>query len=59
MIALFFQPLIQVDKAALDAMHDSAEVYLQSLAPWIQVVNKLFFKKLSLLVLSKHKDNQK
>lgn len=28
---------MQVDKVALDALNDSAEVHLQSLEPWIQV----------------------
>ncbi|KAJ0097988.1 hypothetical protein Patl1_27205 [Pistacia atlantica] len=30
--------LERVDKAALDAMHDSVEVHLQSLEPWIQLL---------------------
>lgn len=29
--------LLQVDKVALDALHDSAELHLQSLEPWVQV----------------------
>lgn len=28
---------MQVDKVALDALHDDAEVHLQNLEPWIQV----------------------
>lgn len=28
---------MQVDKIALDALHDNAELHLQSLEPWIQV----------------------
>ena len=31
---------MQVDKAALDALHDSAELHLQSLEPWVQVIYK-------------------
>ncbi|GKV03808.1 hypothetical protein SLEP1_g16053 [Rubroshorea leprosula] len=30
--------LERVDKAALDALHDSAEIHLQSLEPWIQLL---------------------
>ncbi|KAJ4702490.1 Protein NAP1 [Melia azedarach] len=30
--------LERVDKASLDALHDSAEVHLQSLEPWIQLL---------------------
>lgn len=29
--------LVQVDKVALDALNDNAELHLQSLEPWIQV----------------------
>lgn len=32
---------MQVDKVALDALHDSAELHLQSLEPWIQVLHCL------------------
>jgi hypothetical protein len=28
---------MQVDKVALDALNDGAEVHLQSLEPWVQV----------------------
>ena len=28
---------VQVDKVALDALHENAEVHLQSLEPWVQV----------------------
>jgi hypothetical protein len=28
---------VQVDRVALDALHDSAELQLQSLEPWVQV----------------------
>lgn len=28
---------MQVDKVAWDALHDNAELHLQSLEPWIQV----------------------
>lgn len=30
---------MQVDKVALDALHDNAELHLQSLEPWVQVTN--------------------
>lgn len=36
---------MQVDKPSLDALHDSAEVHLQSLEPWVQVCT-LFVKML-------------
>lgn len=29
---------MQVDKVALDALNDGAEVHLQSLEPWVQVL---------------------
>lgn len=29
--------MVQVDKVALDALLDSAELLLQSLEPWVQV----------------------
>lgn len=32
---------MQVDKAALDALHDGAEVHLQNLEPWVQVNSSL------------------
>lgn len=28
---------VQVDKFALDALHENAEVHLQNLEPWVQV----------------------
>lgn len=31
------EDVMQVDKVALDAINDAAEVHLQSLDPWIQV----------------------
>lgn len=31
---------MQVDKVALDALHDNAGLHLQSLEPWVQVTNK-------------------
>ena len=34
--------MVQVDKIALDALHENAELYLQSLEPWIQVLSCLY-----------------
>jgi len=29
---------MQIDKFSLDSLHDGAELHLQSLEPWIQVI---------------------
>lgn len=49
---------MQVDKASLDALHDSAEVHLQSLEPWVQVCVLLLSENF-MHFLHKHWDNQK
>lgn len=41
MSSITWERLMQVDKIALDALNDSAEVHLQSLEPWVQVLNLL------------------
>lgn len=42
---------MQVDKVALDALHDNAELHLQSFEPWIQVLHCFypFFSYLDIL----------
>jgi hypothetical protein len=34
---------IQIDKIAWDSMQDHAELHLQSLEPWVQVLFKTYF----------------
>ncbi|KAF5729205.1 protein NAP1-like isoform X2 [Tripterygium wilfordii] len=44
--------LERVDKAALDSLHDSAEVHLQSLEPWVQLlVDLMAFREQALRLI--------